>query len=182
MADGRRYGLAAGLCALLALTWPASAAEGPPKRGGTLTYLIPADSPPSFDGHREGTFAMVHATAPFYSTLIRINPVNPSSTTDLVCDLCTGMPEPGDGGKTYVFELRDGIKFHDGPPLTAADVKASWDHIISPPEGVLSVRQSYFMMVDSVEAPDPKTVVFRLNSRRLRFCRRSRTRVISSTK
>jgi len=162
MADGLRYRIAAGSCALLALTWPASAAEGPPKRGGTLTYLIPADSPPSFDGHREGTFAMVHATAPFYSTLIRINPVNPSSTTDFVCDLCTGMPEPGDGGKTYVFELRNGVKFHDGTPLTAADVKASWDHIISPPEGVLSVRQSYFMMVDSVEAPDPKTVVFRL--------------------
>ena len=43
---------------------------------------------------------MVHATAPFYSTLIRINPDNPSSTTDFVCDLCTGMPEPADGGKT----------------------------------------------------------------------------------
>ena len=53
------------------------------------------------------------------------------------------MPEPGDSGKTYVFELRNGVKFHDGTPLTAADVKASWDHIISPPEGVLSVRQSY---------------------------------------
>ena len=162
MADGLRYRIAAGSCALLALTWPASAAEGPPKRGGTLTYMIPADSPPSFDGHREGTFAMVHATAPFYSTMIRINPDNPSSTTDFVCDLCTGMPEPGDSGKTYVFELRNGVKFHDGTPLTAADVKASWDHIISPPEGVLSVRQSYFKMVDSVEAPDPKTVVFRL--------------------
>jgi peptide/nickel transport system substrate-binding protein len=52
MADGLRYRIAAGWCALLALAWPASAAEGPPKRGGTLTYLIPADSPPSFDGHR----------------------------------------------------------------------------------------------------------------------------------
>ena len=88
MADGLRYRVAAGWCALLALTWPANAAEGPPKRGGTLTYLIPADLPPSFDGHREGTFAMVHATAPFYSTLIRIDRVNPSSTTDFVCDLC----------------------------------------------------------------------------------------------
>jgi peptide/nickel transport system substrate-binding protein len=140
MADGLRYRIAAGLCALLALTWSAGAAEGPPKRGGTLTYLIPADAPPSFDGHREGTFAMVHATAPFYSTLIRINPDNPSSTTDFVCDLCTTMLEPTDGGKTYVFKLRDGVKFHDGTPLTAADVKASWDHIIFPPEGVLSVR------------------------------------------
>src|SRR6516164_3771274 len=108
MADGLRHRIAAGSCALLALTWSASAAEGPPKRGGTLTYLIPADSPPSFDGHREGTFAMVHATAPFYSTLIRINPVNPSSTTDFVCDLCTGMPEPGDSGNLKTKSSGDG--------------------------------------------------------------------------
>jgi ABC-type transport system substrate-binding protein len=74
---------------------------------------------------------MVHATAPFYSTLIRINPANLSATTDFVCNLCTGMPEPGDSGKTYVFELRTGVKFHDGTPLTVADVKASWDHITS---------------------------------------------------
>ena len=65
MAERLQYRIAAGWCALLALTWPASAAEGPPKRGGTLTYLIPADSPPSFDGHREGTFAMVHARRHF---------------------------------------------------------------------------------------------------------------------
>ena len=140
MAEGLRYRIAAGSCALLALTWPASAAEGPPKRGGTLTYLIPADSPPSFDGHREGTFAMVHATAPFYSTLIRINPVNPSSTTDFVCDLCTEMPQPSDDGRTYTFKIRDGVKFHDGSPLTASDVMASWHKLIFPPEGVTSAR------------------------------------------
>src|SRR6266853_1837394 len=132
-----------------------------PKRGGTLTYTIPADAPPSFDGHREGTFAMLHATAPFYSVLIRINPENPSSTTDFVCDLCTEMPTPTDEDATYTFKLRDGVKFHDGSPLTAYDVKASWDHIIFPPEGVLSQRQSWYLMVDRIEAPDPTTVVFR---------------------
>ena len=40
-----------------------------PKRGGMLTYMIPAASPPSFDGHRETTYATVHSAAPFYSTL-----------------------------------------------------------------------------------------------------------------
>jgi len=133
---------------------PAMAGEAVPKRGGTLTYTIPADAPPSFDGHREGTFAMLHATAPFYSVLIRINPQNPSSTTDFVCDLCTEMPEPEDGCKTYTFKIRDGVKFHDGSPLTAADIKASWDHIIFPPEGIISPRQSWYMMVDKIEAPD----------------------------
>jgi peptide/nickel transport system substrate-binding protein len=77
----------------LAASLPATADETP-KRGGILTYLIPADAPPSFDGHREGTYATVHMTAPFYSVLIRVNPENPSSTTDFVCDLCTEMPVP----------------------------------------------------------------------------------------
>src|SRR5690348_10181877 len=132
------------------------------KRGGTLTYVIPADAPPSLDGHREGTFAMLHATAPFYSVLIRVNPENPSSTTDFVCDLCTEMPKPTDGGKTYTFKIRDGVTFHDGSPLTAADVAKSWQEIVHPSPGVSSARQSYFVMVDSVEAPDAQTVVFHL--------------------
>jgi peptide/nickel transport system substrate-binding protein len=94
--------------------------------------------------------------------LIRVDPNNPSSTTDFVCDLCTAMPQPTDGGKTYSFKIRDDVKFHDGSPLTAADVAASWDKIIRPPEGVLSPRESHYLIVDKIEAPDPKTVVFRL--------------------
>jgi peptide/nickel transport system substrate-binding protein len=152
----------ASLALFVAAALPALAQEEAPKRGGALTYTIPADAPPSFDAHREGTFATLHAVAPFYSVLIRVNPNNPSSTTDFVCDLCTAMPEPTDGGKTYTFKIRDGVKFHDGTPLTAADVAASWEHIIHPPPGVLSPRQSWYMMVDKVEAPDPSTVVFRL--------------------
>jgi peptide/nickel transport system substrate-binding protein len=136
--------------------------EETPKYGGTLTYVIPADAPPSFDAHRETTYATIHTAAPFYSVLIRVNPNNPASPTDLVCDLCTVMPEPTDGGKTWTFRIREGVKFHDGTPLTAADVAASWNHIIFPPEGVLSPRNSHYMMVDKVEATDPTTVVFHL--------------------
>ena len=77
-----------------------------PKRGGTLTYMIPADAPPSLDGHREATYATVHAVAPFYSVLIRVNPENPSDTTEFVCDLCTAIPKPTDDGKTYTFKIR----------------------------------------------------------------------------
>jgi peptide/nickel transport system substrate-binding protein len=152
--------LAAAL-ALAAVIAPALAAETP-KRGGTLTYLVPADAPPSFDGHREGTYAMIHVTAPFYSVLLRINPENPSSTTDFACDLCIELPEPGDDGKTYTFKIREGVKFHDGSPLTASDIAASWSRIVNPPAGVLSSRQAYYAMVDKVEAPDPTTLVFRL--------------------
>jgi len=151
----------AGLAAAISLVLPASAEETP-KHGGILTYVIPADAPPSFDAHRETTFATVQSAAPFYSVLIRINPMNPGSSTDFVCDLCTEMPAPSDGGLTYTFKIREGVKFHDGATLTAADVAASWNHIIFPPEGVLSARESHFMMVDKVEAPDAATVVFRL--------------------
>jgi peptide/nickel transport system substrate-binding protein len=143
------------------LVLPALADETP-KRGGTLTYMIPADAPPSLDGHRETTYATVHAAAPFYSVLIRINPMNPSSPGDFVCDLCTEMPKPTDDGKTWTFKIRDGVKWHDGSPLTAFDVAASWQEIIHPRPGVSSARESYFVMVDTVEALDPSTVVFHL--------------------
>src|SRR6478672_498991 len=95
---------AAALIAVMTGVGAATAAETP-KRGGTLTYMIPADAPPSFDGHRESTFATVHSTAPFYSLLIRVDPKDPSSTTDFVCDLCTAMPTPTDDGKTYTFKI-----------------------------------------------------------------------------
>src|ERR1700739_3007077 len=111
--------VAAMFCAACAL--PASVDETP-KRGGTLTYMIPADAPPSFDGHRETTYATVHATAPFYSVLIRLDPNNPADTTKFVCDLCTEMPAPTDNGTTFTFHIRQGVKFHDGSPLNAEDV------------------------------------------------------------
>src|ERR1700682_280771 len=129
MATKARF-CAIGAAALLAAGLPAAAGEAP-KRGGTLTYMIAADAPPSFDGHREQTFAMIHPVAPFYSLLVRINPENPASN-EFVCDLCTEMPKPTDGAKTYTFTIRDGVKFHDGSPLTAADVAASWNRIIFP--------------------------------------------------
>src|SRR5262245_9465322 len=154
--------LAAGLGALLMGAPLAAHAQETPKNGGTLSYVIPADAPPSFDAHRETTFATIQSAAPFYSVLIRVDPNNPSSTTGFVCDLCMAMPQPTDSGKTYTFKIRDDVKFHDGSPLTATDVAASWNKIIHPPEGTLSPRESHYMMVDTVEALDPTTVVFHL--------------------
>jgi peptide/nickel transport system substrate-binding protein len=139
-----------------------TAADETPKRGGSLTYLIPADAPPSFDGHKESTFATVHGFAPFYSLLVRINPENPSSTTDIVCDLCVDPPKPSADGRSYTFSIRPGVKFHDGSVLTADDIAASFNEIIFPPQGVLSPRVSNYLMVDKVEAAGPTTVVFHL--------------------
>jgi peptide/nickel transport system substrate-binding protein len=158
---------AVALGAALIAAAPAVAAGSPkaaenPKYGGTLIYMIPADSPPSFDGHRETTFALIHSVAPFYSTLVRINPENPSSTTDFTCDLCTEMPKPTDDGKTWTFKIRDDVKFHNGDKLTAEDVAASLNMIMFPSDGVLSPRSTSFVMVKDVAAPDPSTVVIHL--------------------
>jgi peptide/nickel transport system substrate-binding protein len=97
----------AGLVALLGAAPITGTTGETPKTGGFLTYAIPADAPPSFDAHREATFATVHSTAPFYSVLMRVDPSNPSSTTDFVCDLCTEMPRASDNGsaKTSGFMM-----------------------------------------------------------------------------
>jgi len=94
--------------------------------------------------------------------LIRIDPTERYSATNFVCDLCSAMPKPTDGGKTYTFNIRKGIKFHNGDPLTAADVAASWQEIIFPPKGVLSPRAPNYLMVKDVEASGPYTVAFHL--------------------
>ena len=164
----RRLGFKSVLAAVVAFGATAASAETP-KRGGILTFMIPADAGPSHDGHRETTFAVVHATAPFYSVLIRVNPDNPSSTADFRCDLCTEMPQPTDNGLTYTFKIRKGVKFHDGTPLTAQDVAASWNKIVHPPKGVASARQNNFVMVDTITAPDDETVVFKLKFATLTF-------------
>ncbi len=146
-------------CAVgLGVGGPAAAQD----RGGVLNFVV-GSKIPSYDGHRETTFGIIHPLAPFYSLLIRVNPDNPQSATDFVCDLCEGkVPTPTEGGTKFTFKIRQGVKFHDGTPLTAADIKATYDKIIFPPEGVPSARKAFFKMVDKVEAPDATTVVFKL--------------------
>ena len=52
----------------------ASSAEAP-RTGGELVFAV-GEIPPSFDGHRETTFGMLHPLAPHYSTLLRFDPQN----------------------------------------------------------------------------------------------------------
>lgn len=74
--------------------------------------------------------------------------------------------EVRDDGRTYVFRLREGVKFHNGAPLTSAEVKWSWDYLMA--EGSRWRCRSNFsgqtgFKVLSVETPDRLTVVFRVN-------------------
>ena len=96
--------------------------------------------------------------APLYSTLIQIDPL---SYPKIIGDAASEWKIAPDG-LTYTFKIRQGIRFHDGSPLTAADVKATYDKIVFPPAGVRSIRKNAYTAVASVEAPDPSTVVFKL--------------------
>ena len=102
-----------------------------------MPFVVPAE-PPSFDGHRETTFALIHPIAPFYSTLIRVNPDNPAATDDFVCDVCVEMPKAENQGKRYTFKIRKDVKFHNGEALTAHDIVASFQRIIFPPADVMA--------------------------------------------
>jgi peptide/nickel transport system substrate-binding protein len=139
---------------------PAAAASKPaetPRRGGDLVYVVSAE-PPSYDGHKETTFAVIHPVSPHYSTLLKFDPDNyPKAVGDLA-ESWTISPD----NLTYTFKLRDGVKFHDGSPLTSRDVKVSYERIIAPPEGIVSARKQSYGAIGSVDTPDPLTVVFKL--------------------
>ncbi|HWC04566.1 MAG TPA: ABC transporter substrate-binding protein [Methylomirabilota bacterium] len=143
--------------ALMATGLPAGAQQ--PRSGGELVFPVPSE-PPSYDGHREETFGLIHPFAPFYSTLLRVDPTDPSGTKP-VGDLAESWTVSKDG-RTYTFKLRQGVKFHDGSVLTSKDVKASYDKIISPPAGVGSSRKGQYGVVEAVEAPDAQTIRFHL--------------------
>ncbi len=145
--------------ALLLLTPAPGAAQDKPRYGGELVYVVAAE-PPSFDGHQEETFAMLHPGAPQYNTLMRVDPADKTGTK-FIGDLATSWTVSPDR-RTYTFKIRQGVKFHDGSVLTTRDVKASYDHIVFPPAGVVSSRVAQYKVVEAVEAPNADTVIFRL--------------------
>jgi peptide/nickel transport system substrate-binding protein len=118
-----------------------------------------AGDPPSLDMHQEQTFMVTIPLSPVYNTLVMFDP---HGYPKVIGDLAKAWTTSADG-LIWTFTLHQGVKFHDGSDLTAADVKASWDKILFPPEGVVSPRKSEYEAIKSVEAPDPSTVVFHLN-------------------
>lgn len=130
---------------------------GPPQRGGTLTFAVAAE-PPTYDLHQTGTFAVMHRVAPHYSTLLCYEP---DKYPTIIGDLAASWTEAPDK-LTYTFQLHPNVRFHDGTALTSEDVRASYERMREPPEGVTSNRQPAFSQIASIETPDPLTVVFRM--------------------
>ena len=116
--------------------------------------------PPSYDAHQEETFGSLTPWPPHYSTLLRVDPFDKTGTKP-VGDLAESWTIAKDG-LAYTFKLRQGVKFHDGSEMTSQDVKASYDKIIFPPQGMKSSRQATYQAVEAVEAPDAHTIRFRL--------------------
>ncbi|HEX2889828.1 ABC transporter substrate-binding protein [Vineibacter terrae] len=69
-----------------------------------------------------------------------------------------------DDGRTYTFRLREGVKFHNGAPLTATEVKWTWDRLMA--QTGWNCRRTFDgssgLKVLEVAAPDVRTVVYRL--------------------
>ncbi|NGN68084.1 ABC transporter substrate-binding protein [Streptomyces sp. A7024] len=74
--------------------------------------------------------------------------------------LAAALPEVGDGGKTYTYRLRKGVKFSDGKPFTAQDVVFTYDTILDPKTN--NPSKGELDAVRDVEAKGDHTVVFRL--------------------
>ena len=132
---------------------------GNPQRGGILRTAFGVTMT-HFDAHQGGG---THVLSHMYNNLVRNNLVDGLRT--IIPDLAESW-EPGEGGLSYTFALREGVTYHDGEPFSAQDVVATFGRILEPPEGIVSPMKANFTFVDSVEAVDDMTVRFNLNSPR----------------
>lgn len=144
--------------ALLLLTLSPALADTP-KKGGTLNFAVVAE-PPNYDCHASQTFALLHPISPFYSYLVKYDS---SQGGKIVGDLAKSWTV-SDDGLNYSFKLQEGVTFHDGSPLTSTDIKATFERIANPPQGVVSLRKSTLEDVREIATPDPTTVVFKLKN------------------
>ncbi|HLJ19607.1 MAG TPA: ABC transporter substrate-binding protein [Stellaceae bacterium] len=160
---GRRFlrapqlGAAVVLIALLLLGAGPAAADGTPRRGGILEFSVEAE-PSNYDCHANISFAFIHPVAPHYSMLLKFDG---SNYPQVKGDLAESWTVSADK-LTYTFKLRPNVLFHDGSRLSSADVKASYERIVHPPEGVVSARQVNYSAITSIDTPDAATVVFHL--------------------
>mgnify|MGYP003626398831 CR=1 FL=1 len=127
------------------------------KRGGILTFGVKAE-PPTYDLQGSTSYGTLHFVEQHYSMLLQFDLDNFPA---LKGDLAESWEASPDNMK-YTFHLYKNVKFHDGTPLTSKDVKASYERMKNPPEGIISPRQPYFTSIDSIETPDDHTVVFNM--------------------
>jgi ABC-type transport system substrate-binding protein len=119
--------------------------------------------PPHFDVHQSGTINNLGSQGCMFDNLVRHDPRDSGKT--IIPDLAHSWEIARDG-KTYTFFLRKGVQFHDGAELTAEDVKATFDRIAKPPQGINIPRSILFKTVGEINARDKYTVEFKLSEPR----------------
>ncbi len=163
----RGYVIGAAAAAALLLNLPAAAEE--PKHGGnmTVTYKDDVSTLDPAIGYDWQNWSMIKS---LFDSLMDYKP----GTTELVPDLAESYDISPDG-LTYTFKLRDGIKFHNGRAVSAADIKYSIERAVNP--ATQSPGAGYFGAIagfddlvggkaselSGIAAPDDKTVVFTLS-------------------
>ncbi|MFH1485079.1 MAG: ABC transporter substrate-binding protein [Chloroflexota bacterium] len=135
---------------------PKPAAEQP-KYGGVLAIGYYTDVA-SLDVHQEASGAMLMVVSPAYSGLLQYSPLE---VDKVVPDLARQWDVSQDG-KVYTFHLQQNVKWHDGTPFGAEDVRFSLDRIRKPPTGTRSPRSILFKGIAQVKVPDKDTVTIEL--------------------
>ncbi|GAA2857915.1 peptide/nickel transport system substrate-binding protein [Aminobacter niigataensis] len=126
-----------------------------PMRGGILTTQFRSE-PPNFDPIANTTSRTLYAVAPCYSKLVMYDVADP---TKIVGDLATEWNVAPDG-KEVSFKLKPNVRFHDGQPLTSADVKHTFETIKT---AKVSPRRAALSSVEEIVTPDATTVIFKLS-------------------
>jgi len=141
--------------------WPATV----PKSGGVLSATL-SEAPPSLSIHEEATVAAVWPMMPCYNNLVLFDPLKKQESMRTIIGELAEKWAWQDGGKSLVFHLRKGVKWHDGHPFTSKDVKHTFDVVREAPEAPAKLRVNprklWYENVIYIETPEPDTVIFRL--------------------
>lgn len=136
------------------LLWAACAGSGTPEQkggGGELRVLLPAEPRDLNPNSIQDEIGLLLAPS-LYNRLVMLD-----SDSRLLPDLAESW-EVSDDGRTYTFHLRDGVRWHDGHPLRAADVRWTLEHQARQ----RSFAEEAYRRLAGVETPDERTVVVRL--------------------
>lgn len=137
--------------ALAAFALPAAAAPFTcPQRGGDIVFGQEANVN-SLDQHTSSTISTRNIAMNIYESLMTRDENNRP-----ILELAESMEEAPDG-MTYTFRLRQGITFHNGKPLTSADVAASFNRY-----NRIGLQRSTLDNVAGWDTPDPRTFVIRM--------------------
>ena len=133
------------------------------KYGGILR-LHHFDSPASMSILEESTRAALQPMMAVFNNLVIYDQnVKQNSLDSVVPDLATSWNWSEDG-KELTFKLREGVKWHDGKPFTAADVRCTWDLLMGTGLDKLRVnpRKSWYNNLEAVTTNGDYEVAFRL--------------------